>query len=117
MPELIAVKRRCCSSFSSFGAADRHAGSDARVGDVEDALVGLAVVADEAGAVDADRDRQLLERDVVDDLVEGALEERRVDRDDRLQSGLGHPARHDDRVLLGDADVEDAVGEGFLRPR
>jgi hypothetical protein len=56
----------------------------AQVGDVEDAVVRRAVVADEAGAVHDERDVELLQADVVDDLVEGALQERRVDRGDRL---------------------------------
>ncbi len=40
----------------------------------------LAVLADEARAVHAEHDRQRLDRDVVDDVVVGALQERRVDR-------------------------------------
>ena len=61
-------------------------GSGAEVGDVEGAVVRRAVVADQAGAVHREDDVQLLQADVVDDLVEGALQEGRVDRADRLDA-------------------------------
>ena len=44
-------------------------------------------------------------------LVEGAVEERRVDRDDRVQAAHREAGGRGDGVLLGDADVEGAVGE------
>ena len=71
------------------------------------------VGADEAGPVDGEAHRQALDRHVVDDLVVGALQEGRIDRDERLVAfgrktrGEGH------RVLLGDADVEGACRETF----
>ena len=43
-------------------------------------MVRRAVVADEPGPVHAEHDVELLQADVVDDLVVGALQERRVDR-------------------------------------
>ena len=58
----------------------------AEVGDVESAVVGRAVVADQAGAVHRKDDVELLEADVVDDLVVAALQERRVDRGDGLHA-------------------------------
>ena len=81
----------------------------AQVGDVEDAVVGRAVVADEAGAVDREDDREPLQADVVDDLVVGALEEGRVDRGDRARALEGEPGGEEHRLLLGDADVEVAL--------
>ncbi len=55
--------------------------------------------------------RQLLDRDVVHDLVVGALQEGRVDRAERLEA-LGRQAGGEGHgVLLGDADVEGAVRE------
>ena len=68
----------------------------AEIGDVEGAGMGRAVGADEAGAVDGEAHRQRLDRDVVDDLVVGALQEGRIDRGERLQAlggeagGEGH---------------------------
>ena len=49
--------------------------------------------------------------DVVDDLVEGPLEERRVQRDDRPLAAHRQAGRHRHRVLLGDPDVEEAIRE------
>ena len=97
--ELVLVARR----------RDHEVRDRAQVGEVEGAVVGRAVAADEPGAVEHEGDRQLLERDVVDDLVEGALQERRVDRADRAQA-LAREARGEGHgVLLGDADVVDAL--------
>ena len=70
----------------------------------------LAVLADDAGAVGDERHGQVLQADVVDDLVERSLEEGRVDRDERRQAIGSHAGRHAHGVLLGNADVEDAVG-------
>ena len=91
----------------------------AEVGDVEGAVVGRTVVADEPGAVHREDDVQLLQADVVDDLVVGALEEGRVDRADRLRALERQARREQNRVLLGDADVvvllRDLLGE-LLEP-
>ena len=73
--------------------------------------MGGAVGADQAGAVDRKAHRQALDRHVVDDLVVAALQEGRIDRAERLVA-LGREAgRERHRMLLGDADVEGAVGE------
>ena len=69
-----------------------------------------AVVADQPRAIHAERDVELLEADVVDDLVEPALEERRVDRRHRLHSLEREPGREQHGVLLGDPDVVVLVG-------
>ncbi len=57
-------------------------------------------------AVDGEHDGKVLQRDVVDQLVVRALEERRVDGDDGFHSVAREPRRERHRVLLGDADVE-----------
>ena len=102
--------------------ARRHhddVGQRAEVGDVEGAVVGRAVVADQPGAVHREDDVELLQADVVDDLVVGALQEGRVDRADRLGALERQAGGEQDRVLLGDADVVvllgDLVGE-LLQP-
>ena len=51
----------------------RHVGQLAHVGDVEHAVVRRAVVAHQAGAIHGEDHVQVLQRDVVDDLVERAL--------------------------------------------
>ena len=74
------------------------------------------VLADEARPVHADQDRLVVLGRVVDDLVEGTLEEGRVDRDDWPAAAQGDPGRQGDRVLLRDADVHEPVRELRLEP-
>ena len=94
------------------GRRHQHeAGQAAEIGDVERAGMGRTVGADKPGAVEREAHRQPLDRDVVHDLVVGALQEGRIDRRERLvafgrkSGGEGHA------VLLGDADVEGALRE------
>ena len=90
---------------------DHEARQAAEIGDVEGAGMGRAVGADEAGAVHGEAHRQALDGDVVHDLIVGALQEGRVDGGERLQA-FGREARREGyAVLLGDADVEAAVGK------
>ena len=56
-------------------------------------------------------DGQVLERHLLEDLVEAPLQERAVDVHDRPQPGLGLPGGEGDRVDLADAHVEEPVGE------
>ena len=89
-------------------------GTQRRKRQVEYALVRRAVAADEAGAVDREHDGQALQRDVVDQLVVAALQEGRVDRDHRAQAVAGEAGRERHGVLLGDGDVEIALGKALL---
>jgi len=52
---------------------DHKAGQAAEIGHVERAGMRLAVLADQPGAVDRKAHRQFLDRNVVHDLVVGAL--------------------------------------------
>jgi hypothetical protein len=90
---------------------DGGVGDVAQVGEVEEPVVGGAVVGRETGAVQAEDDGELLEADVVDDLVVRALEEGRVDCDDGLEAAGGEAGCEEDGVLLGDADVEELARE------
>ena len=81
--------------------------------EVVEAVVARAVVAGDAGAVDTEDDGHAVQPDVVDELVPRPTEERGVDRDDRAQAAHGHARGRGDRVLLGDPDVEAAVGEAL----
>ena len=85
-------------------------GHVAQVADVEQAVVRRAVVAAEAAAIHAERDGQILHRHVVNDHVVGALHERGINRQERLQPLGGEAAGEERGVLLGDADIEVAVG-------
>ena len=72
--------------------------------------MGGAVGADQARAVDGEAHRQLLDGDVVHHLVVGALQEGGIDGAERLHAVGGHAGGEGHRVLLGDADVEAALG-------
>jgi hypothetical protein len=73
--------------------------------------MGGTVSADEAGAVDRKAHRQVLDRDVMHDLVIGALQEGRIDRAERLVAFRGEPGGKGHRMLLGNADIEGARRE------
>ena len=103
------AQQRRASPSPSFGAVTVMSGHGEHVGDVVQPHVRLAVLADEARAVHAEDDRQRLDRDVVDDVVVRALEERRVDRDDRPHAARRQPGGEGHRVSFGDADVEEPL--------
>ena len=54
---------------------DCHIGNLAQVCEVELSVMGHAVLADDAGAVDAESDREVLDCHVVDNLVKAPLQE------------------------------------------
>ena len=111
-----AVATMWTSSASSAAAISTMFGSAAEVGDVEGAGMGGAVRAHQPRAVQHEAHRQVLQRDVVDHLVVGALQEGGVDGAERLDSPrVARPAAKRHGVLLGDADVEGALGEGLRR--
>ena len=83
----------------------------AEVGEVEGACMGRAVGADEAGAVHRETNRQALDRHIVHDLVVGALQERRINGRERLEAFGGEPGGEGHPMLLGDADIEAAIGK------
>ena len=86
------------------------AGDGSQVADVEEAVVRGAVVAGEAGAVHAKGDIEILQCDVVNDHVVGALHEGAVNRDEGLHALRGETAGEKCGVFLGDADIEEPVG-------
>src|ERR1044072_685146 len=98
-------------SPSSFGRHHGHVRHAAQVGYVQEAVMRRPVAADDTGAIHAELDVEVLQADVVDDLVKGALQEGRVDGADRLQPFGGHPGGEGNAVLLGDAYVVGALGE------
>src|SRR5437879_5933297 len=85
-----------------------------QIGDVVQAHVRLPILTHHAGAVEAENHGQLLDRDVVDDAIVGALQERRVDRDHRPDALRGEAPGECRGVRLGDADVEETVGPLLL---
>ena len=105
------------SSCSSFGEAMTRFGSWRCAGSVNMPWWLVPSSPTRPGAVDGDEDRLVVLADVVDGLVEGALEERRVERDDRPHPAHRQAGRHRHRVLLGDPDVEEPVRELGLELR
>ena len=81
--------------------------------EVVEPVVARAVVAGDPGPVDAEHDGERVQPDVVDDLVPRPAQERGVDRHHRAEAAHRHARGRGDRVLLGDADVEAAVGEAL----
>src|SRR3990172_12507420 len=94
-----------------LGSGNNQIGNHSEIGEVESALVGLAVIPDDAAAVGSKHHRQVLQTDIVDNLVEGSLQESRVDSDNRNIALRGKSGGKSDRVLLCDADIEDAPRE------
>ena len=106
-----AVATMCTSSASSAAAITTMFGQAAQIGDVEGAGMGRPVRADQSGPVEGETDRQVLDRDIVHDLIVGALQEGRIDGAERLVAFRRQAGRERHRVLLGDADVEGAGRE------
>ncbi len=91
--------------------SDVYARDDAQDRKIPHAVVRGAVVAGDPRPVEDERDRQLVQRDVEQHLVERAVEKGRVDGDDRVQPTRREPGRGGDGVLFGDADIEGALRE------
>ena len=95
---------------------DPHAGHQRQDRQVPHAVVTRSVVAGDASPVEHERDRQAVQADVHQNLVERPVQERGVDAEHRVQATHGHARGRRHRVLLGDADVDDAIRVG-LRER
>ena len=92
-----------------FGLHVDDSRNRAEVADIEKAVMSRAVVAGESRTVHAKRDVEVLQRDIMDDHVVGALEERGVNGQEGLHPAHGESAGEEGRVLLGDSHVEAAV--------
>ena len=114
-PEVDAQRLVSITPTSSYddGANTVMPGDLGEQREVVETVVAGAVVAGDAGAVDAEDHREPVQADVVDELVPRTVQERGVDRDDGAQPAHRHARGGGDRVLLGDADVEATVGEAL----
>ena len=90
-------------------------GHDLQQREVPHAVVARPVGSGDAGPVEHEGDARAMEGDIHHHLVEGAVDERRVDRHDRMQPAEREAGRAGDGVLLGDADVEDALRDTSRR--
>ena len=73
--------------------------------------MGPPVVADDPTAVHREHHGEILHGDVVHDLIEASLQERRIHRDDRHDALGREPGREGHRVLLADTHVEKPIGK------
>ena len=89
------------------GGHHDHVGEEPHVGDVEAAMMGRAIGAGQPGAVEREDDGQILQGDLLEDLIEGTLQEGGVDVADRAGAGLGHAGGEGDRMRFADADIEE----------
>ena len=96
-----------CQTQTRHDLQDRH---------VPHAVVARPVVTGGAGPVEHEGDARAVQRAVHQHLVEGAVEEGGVHRDDRVQPAHREAGRRRGGVLLGDADVVRALGEGCREP-
>ena len=69
-----------------------------------------AIGTDEASAVNGEAYRQILDRDIVHDLVIGALQEGRIYRAEGTHPLRRKSSRKGDGMLFSDADIERAFG-------
>ena len=106
--------RHVAQLFAVHGRHHYHPRNHAQVTQVERAVVRRPVGANQPAAIEREKHRQLLNRHVVNDLIDRPLQERRVDADDRPQPVAGHPRGRSHRVLLGDAHIVGAIGKLFL---
>ena len=73
------------AQFAAIGGGDEgHVGQGQQVGQVEYPVMGRSVGSYDSGAVYQQAYRKVLQGDVVDDLVVGALQERGINRYHRL---------------------------------
>mmetsp|Transcript_1232 Transcript_1232/g.3507 ORF Transcript_1232/g.3507 Transcript_1232/m.3507 type:complete len:279 (-) Transcript_1232:1230-2066(-) len=93
------------------GRHNGQVGNASQVGQIVASMMSRSVVAHNTGAVQHESHGQVLDGHVVDHLIVAALHERRVDTAEGLEALARHTGREGDGVLLGNADVEGALGE------
>ena len=93
------------------GRHDGQVGDASQVGQIVASMVGGSVVADQTGTVQDHAHGKVLDGHVVDHLVVTALHEGGVDAAEGLEALAGHAGREGDGVLLGNTDIEGALGE------
>ena len=103
------LAQHCAQLGEACRTEDAHIWHGAQIADVKAAVVRIAVIADDAGAVNAEHQMQPLQRRVVNEHVIRTLQETRVNRRDRLEPLLCHTAGHRDRVPLCNADIIEPV--------
>ena len=78
------------------------------------------IATDETGAIECKHDWQVLQGDIVHELIVAALQEGRINRDDRFEPLAGESRCESHSVLLGYRDIEVTIREAlrvFDKPR
>ena len=68
------------------------------------------VFANQAGTVEAQNNREILNRYVMNDIIMRALHKRRIDIAEWLQSVFSHPTGESNRMSFGNAYIKRAFG-------
>ena len=90
----------------------RHA---AQFCDIENTLMCCAVRPYDAAAVDGKHHRKILQRHVMNELIECTLQEGGIDRYNWLHTAACQTSSISDSMLLGDGHIAIAVGKVFLK--
>ena len=98
-----------------LGGHHGEVGHRPQITDVVLTLVGGSIGADDAGPIEDEGDRQLLDAHIVDELVVGPLQESAVNRHHRPQPLTSHAGGHRYGVLFGDADIEVLIRQSLLQ--
>ena len=96
------------------GTGDGEMRDGAQCSHVEGAVVRGTVFAHQSGPIKAEHHGQTQQRQVVDDVVVGALSKGAVDVAEGLQPVFGHAARESDGVPFGNAHIENALWHFLL---
>jgi hypothetical protein len=111
-PRLAEGKTQALRQLGRVGrGAHNQVGPEAQVGDVGQAVMGGPIGAHQAAAVQGKDDGQVLQRHLVEDLVECPLQEGGVNGGHGAEAGPSGAGGEGHRVLLADADVEKALGK------
>ena len=86
-----------------------------KIANVEKAVVRRTVVGGKTSAIDAKDHRQVLQTHIVNNGIEGPLEERGVDGAERLHALGCHSGGKNDRMFFGDANIEECFSIGNWR--
>ena len=97
------------------GRHHREVGDGTEVADVVLALMSRAVGSDNASAVENERDRKILDADVVNQLVVGTLKKGAVNGHNGFEAFTGHSARKGHGMLLGNPHIDVLLGNRFLQ--
>ena len=73
------------------------------------------VCADDAGSVNGENHRQLLQADVFQQLVIGSLKEGGINSHQRPHAAFGKSRSEGHRVRLSNSDIKTAAGTGFMK--